>query len=53
MAVSPDFHRYGLSSLAKLAFAAAAQPDACILVANPGTTTPIAATFSKFSVTTP
>ena len=32
--VGPDFHRLGLDSLATLSFAAAAAPDAAILVAN-------------------
>ncbi len=32
---SPDFQRYGLGSLSMLAFAAATQPDASVLVCNP------------------
>jgi uncharacterized NAD-dependent epimerase/dehydratase family protein len=33
--LSPDFYRFGLGSLAMLSFAAATQPDACVLVCNP------------------
>jgi len=35
VALSPDLHRYGMSSLATLALGAATQPDACVLVCNP------------------
>ncbi len=33
--IAPEFQRLGLDSLATLGFAAAAAPDACVLVANP------------------
>lgn len=34
--LSPDFYRLGMASLGTLALGAATQPDACVLVANPG-----------------